>query len=59
MFPWKYVAANFWNLNSDKSSSSLGSVCMGLMISCWSGFGAGRSFKENHDTEYTNNACPP
>lgn len=45
ILPWKYVAANFWNLNSDKSSSSSEIIWTGLIISCWSALGAGRSCK--------------
>jgi len=50
MLPWKYVAANFWNLNSDRSSSSSDAIWIGLIISwCWSAFGAGRSYIEEKE----------
>ena len=44
---WKYVAANFANLNSDKSSWSSGVAGTPMMSSPLAGFplGAGRSLK--------------
>lgn len=38
------MAANFWNLNSDRSSSSSDAVAIGLIIS-FSGGSEGRSLK--------------